>query len=213
MPTKDERREVVKNLYPVKSQKEIAEELDVHRNTVSADVQALRMENLLARKTDTAIDWQAQMAEVLVELDQFKKLASGLEDRHRIRLGLQIMDRWIKLISLGTPQMLLVGTKNIEDMDSDKILWTLFEPLNQENQRKVMQLMLDLKAEQDNMPKVKIPSMPETQEQFSERMRRRYPDQFLPAGEPPAKTLVEGVVISPSGEAMRLGHGDGKEKR
>ena len=29
MPTKDERREVVKNLYPVKSQKEIAEELEV----------------------------------------------------------------------------------------------------------------------------------------------------------------------------------------
>src|SRR5579872_3763249 len=184
------------------TQKEIAEELDVHRNTVNTDLK--NMEKVLMRKATRDIDWQAQMGEVLVELDRYKALAASLPPIKGARLGLAIMDRWIKLISLGTPQMLLVATKNLDDMSTDQIIWNMFQPLNSENQRKVMQLMLDLRAEQDGIPEIKIP------ESIQDRIKRIcVPENGFIAGGSPANALVEGVVISPTGEEMRPGHGDG----
>ena len=207
MSTKDDRRDLVAEMYPLKTQAEIAKELEVHRNTVSSDVNAIRKENQLILKTDAKIDWNAQMREVLHQIEEFKEVASRLKDGARVRLGLAIMDRWLKLIDMNSPRMLLVGTGNLEDMSSDKILWNLFDKLNLQNKTKAIQLMENLWAEQDGTVPIEIV------ESTGDRIKRitGLPGEYthLFVGVPPAKRLVEGVVISPAGEPMRPGHGKG----
>lgn len=200
MSTKEERRDLVAEMYPLKTQQEIADELEVHRNTVSADIKAIRRENFIVRKTDAAIDWNAQMEDCLARLQDYKAVADQMQPAAKVRLGLAIMDRWLKLIDINSPKMLLVGgVKNPEDMSRGELLDKLMNDLSEEQCGRVFDLIASFHH-------VELEALPTPYSTVIDWEAVRAGDPQ----EPLARTLLEGTVISPSGEAMRPGHGDGK---
>jgi hypothetical protein len=150
---------------------------------------------------------------ILLKIEQ--ALLEDLVEPDKAKVWLAIRKDVSSLLGLDAPSRSLsvsLNMKNMDDMTEGELIQKMMEGLSSEKTQKVYAFIMQMHDEQVNEAEVKkLPKPPETQDEFHARMRQQYPDQFKEAGDPPAKTLVEGVVISPSGEAMRLGHGDGKK--
>jgi hypothetical protein len=98
---RDKRREAVEALLPIKSYRQIAEEIGCDKNTVAADAQIIRA----SVSQDALADRQREIDDITDEIIELREEAKLLPDgSKRIMVRAQVLDRRIKLLSLQMPQ-------------------------------------------------------------------------------------------------------------
>jgi hypothetical protein len=191
------------------------------RTTLWRDVVELRKDWKTANVKNYDSLREKQMS-ILLKIEQ--ALLEDLVEPDKAKVWLAIRKDVSSLLGLDAPSRSLsvsLSMKNMDDMTDGELIQKMLEGLSHEKCQKVYAFILRMHDEQVNEVAVeKAPYdcfaaakkyMPESDEARLKNLPEKYPGVFKEAGEPPARTLVEGTVISPSGEAMRLGHGDGKK--
>jgi hypothetical protein len=190
------------------------------RTTLWRDVVELRKDWKTANVKNYDALREKQM-NILLKIEQ--ALLEDLVEPDKAKVWLAIRKDVSSLLGLDAPSRsvsLSLDMKNVEDMSTGELWMNMAEGLSSERHQRVVEFIMQMQDEQSGhqtdlaLLEPKSSKRPRN-ESTGDRLKRicdAHPEVFIQAGEPPARTLVEGVVISPSGEPMRLGHGDGKEK-
>jgi hypothetical protein len=184
------------------------------RTTLWRDVVELRKDWKTANIKNYDALREKQMG-ILLKIEQ--ALLEDLVDPDKAKVWLAIRKDVSSLLGLDAPSRSVsvsLNMKNIDDMSTGELWMNMAEGLSSERQQRVVEFIMQMQDEQvGRQTALPEPKQRPANESTEDRIKRLCDPQygFVPAGEPPARTLVEGVVISPSGEEMRPGHGDGKK--
>jgi hypothetical protein len=186
------------------------------RTTLWRDVVELRKDWKTANVKNYDALREKQMG-ILLKIEQ--ALLEDLVEPDKAKVWLAIRKDVSSLLGLDAPSRSVHMNLDmpIEDMTTGQLWENMAKGLSSERQQMVVEFILKMHEEETGVqmalpePKSRRPSN-ESEGDRIKRICEAHPEVFTKAGEPPAKTLVKGVVISPNGESMRLGHGDGKTK-
>ena len=184
------------------------------RTTLWRDVVELRKDWKTANIKNYDALREKQMG-ILLKIEQ--ALLEDLVDPDKAKVWLAIRKDVSSLLGLDAPSRSVsvsLNMKNIDDMSTGELWMNMAEGLSSERQQRVVEFIMQMQDEQvGRQTALPEPKHRPENESTEDRIKRLcVPENgFVPAGGSPARTLVEGTVISPSGEAMRLGHGDGKK--
>jgi hypothetical protein len=188
------------------------------RTTLWRDVVELRKDWKTANVKNYDALREKQMG-ILLKIEQ--ALLEDLVEPDKAKVWLAIRKDVSSLLGLDAPSRSVHVSLDmpIEDMSTGELWQNMAEGLSSERQRSVVEFILRMQEEQNGVQTDIVLPEPQSRrplnESTSDRIKRlhaAHPEVFIKAGEPPARAMVEGVVISPSGEPMRLGHGDGKTR-
>jgi hypothetical protein len=180
------------------------------RTTLWRDVVELRKDWKTANIKNYDALREKQM-NILLKIEQ--ALLEDLVDPDKAKVWLAIRKDVSSLLGLDAPSRSVsvsLNMKNIDDMSTGELWMNMAEGLSSERQQRVVEFIMQMQDEQvGRQTTLPEPKHRPANESTENRIKRLCDPAygFVPAGEPPARTLVEGTVISPSGKEMRPGHG------